>query len=56
MAMESRGFSIRGKRTSIIQIKFIKKDYLFTIFNIILTIIFILLRIIGYGAIIPQVL
>ncbi len=56
MAMESRGFSIRGKRTSIIQIKFIKKDYLFTIFSIILTIIFIVLRIIGYGAIIPQVL
>lgn len=56
MAIESRGFRMDVKRTPIVQLKYGKVDYIFTALNVLATGIFIALRLIGYGAVLPTAL
>lgn len=56
MAIESRGFVPFAKRSYLIQLKFRTVDWIFVFGSLSLTIIFIYLRLNGYGAILPRVI
>ena len=54
MAIESRGLMMDAKRNSIIQIGFKKRDWFISATGVSLSIVFAILRIYGYGAILPS--
>jgi energy-coupling factor transport system permease protein len=53
MAIESRGFRVEAKRNPIIKLRFTWKDWAIIIISLVLSAVFVILRILGYGAILP---
>lgn len=56
MAIESRGFVPMGKRTSLLELRFRRRDAAFSAVVLALAVLSVYLRLNGYGAIFPEVI